>query len=150
MTERAEAISAWSDSAVLESPDGRFEARMQNAFEIAMGGPTMGTLELSNGLRWHGCNPSMVWSDDSRYLALPMWDGKRRQHLMVISLELGEARFARGELSVCELDTFEDGIISGVERPGRLNSMRITFDTAKLDWSPAGRSGKPLNSLPDA
>lgn len=150
MTKRAEAISAWSSSAVLKSPDGRFEARVKNAYEICMGGPTMVTLELSNGLLWHGCNPSMVWSDDSRFLALPKWGDGRRQHLMVVSLELGEARFARGELSVCELDTFEAGIISGVEKPGRLDSMRISFDTAKLDWSSAGRSGKPLNSLPDA
>ena len=149
MPERAEAISAWAESAELQSPDGRFVARVQDAFEIAMGGPTIGTLELSNGLRWHGCSPSMIWSDDSRYLALPRWS-RRRQHLMVVSLELGEARFAKGELSVCELDSFEAGILSGVEGPGRLNAMRITFDTAKLDWSPAGRSRKPLSSLPDA
>jgi hypothetical protein len=36
----------------------------------SMGSPTLGTLELSDGLVLERCNPSFLWSDCSRYLAV--------------------------------------------------------------------------------
>lgn len=35
-----------------------------------MGNPRLGTLQLSDGLRLPRCNPSFLWSDCSRFLAV--------------------------------------------------------------------------------
>ena len=35
-----------------------------------MGNPSLGTLEVSDGLVLEHCNPSFLWSDCSRYLAV--------------------------------------------------------------------------------
>ncbi|HET9228883.1 MAG TPA: hypothetical protein VFR31_19545 [Thermoanaerobaculia bacterium] len=68
------------------SPDGKLVARIDPAYEVSMGNPTSGMLCLSNGLHIERCNPSFVWSDDSRYLAVPRYFGSwfRRQRLLVI------------------------------------------------------------------
>lgn len=47
-------------------------ARM-TAAEVSMSNPTIGELQLSNGLRLANCNPAFLWSDDSRFLAVPQW-----------------------------------------------------------------------------
>ena len=52
-----------------------------------MGAPTYGILNISNGMSYRGCNPSIVWSDDFKYLAVPQWTRERDQRLLVISLE---------------------------------------------------------------
>ncbi len=36
-----------------------------------MGSPTLGSLRMSDGLVLERCSPSFVWSDCSRYLAVP-------------------------------------------------------------------------------
>ena len=54
-------------------------------------------------------------------------------------MELKEARNALGELSIVELHTFAEGVIRGVKGPRRPGSVRISFDTAELDGSQAGR-----------
>jgi len=59
-------ISPWAGGAVVESPDGTKTARLDDGHEIGMGAPTSGRLVLSTGLQLAGCNPSMVWSEDSR------------------------------------------------------------------------------------
>ncbi len=43
------------------------------ASEISMSNPASGTLRLSSGLDIERCNPSFIWSDDSRFLAAPQW-----------------------------------------------------------------------------
>ena len=54
------------------SPDGRHVAWM-SAREISMSNPTIGALHLSGGTIVENCNPSFLWSDDSRYLAIPQY-----------------------------------------------------------------------------
>ena len=55
-----------------------------------MGNPTAGTLRLSAGLEIERCNPSFVWSDDSRYLAVPVFFFRlgilRRQRVLVVDV----------------------------------------------------------------
>ena len=53
------------------SPDGRLQAEISQAYEISMSNPTIGVLKVSDGLMLKNCNPNFVWSDDSRYLAVP-------------------------------------------------------------------------------
>lgn len=70
------------------SPDGKLVARIDPAYEVSMGNPTAGMLCVSPGLHIPRCNPSFVWSDDSRFLAVPQffnWLGWfTRQRLLVV------------------------------------------------------------------
>ena len=110
-------ISPWQDNAIVRSPDGLFEARIDEAYEIAMGGPTSGVLLLSNGVRLPNCNPSMVWSADSRYLAVPQWTKHRMQRLAVVSMITRAITYAPGDYSVLQLERFADGVIVGIDSP---------------------------------
>jgi hypothetical protein len=56
---------------VAASPDGKLQAEISQAYEVSMSSPTIGVLKVSNGLTIKRCNPSFIWSDDSRYLAVP-------------------------------------------------------------------------------
>jgi hypothetical protein len=110
-------ISPWSDSARLASPDGRAEARIDDAGEIAMGAPTSGTLVLSTGVTVERCSPSIVWSDDSRWLAVPRWTVNRHQQLVVVDARAGTVRVMPGTYRVLQLESFDGGIVRGVDSP---------------------------------
>jgi hypothetical protein len=127
------AISPWAASAELASPDGRTVARVADASEIAMGAPTSGTLQLSNGMSRESCNPSMVWSDDSAYLAVPQWTRERRQRLLIVSVARQTSRYAPGEYRVLELHAFRDGVVSGVDSPV-YQSRPVAVDVRQLAW----------------
>jgi hypothetical protein len=92
----------------LKSPHGRVTARIRNAGEIGMGAPTSGKLELSNGMTIPICNPSMVWSSDSEFLAVPHWLDDGRQRLMIISISRRAFRYAPVRFRVLRLDSFEN------------------------------------------
>jgi hypothetical protein len=66
-------LPVWRCSHRSESPDGNMVAEIDPASEVSMGNPTIGTLEISNGMSLSGCNPSFIWSDDSRYLVVPRY-----------------------------------------------------------------------------
>jgi hypothetical protein len=55
-----------------------------------MGNPTVGTLRTSDGLELPGCSPAFLWSDDSRFLAVPRWCRRfglfRRQRLAIVDV----------------------------------------------------------------
>ena len=72
------------------SPDEKLVAKIDPAIEVSMGNPTSGIICVSNGLHIEACNPSFIWSDDSRFLAVPKFIKKlgfRRQRLIVIDFE---------------------------------------------------------------
>jgi len=81
-------LPIWRDSFKLESPNGKLVAKISKATESSMGNPTVGTLHLSNGFELTNCNPSFIWSDDSRYLVVPRYFHRfklfLRQHLVII------------------------------------------------------------------
>lgn len=81
-------LPIWRDSFRLKSPDGKLIAEISSAAEVSMGNPTIGTLQLSNGFVLDRCNPSFIWSDDSRYLVVPHYFSRfgffRRQRLVLI------------------------------------------------------------------
>jgi hypothetical protein len=81
-------LPIWRSAHRASSPDGRFIAEIDPAYEISMGNPTFGTLRLSVGLELERCNPSFIWSEDSRYLAVPRYIYRlglfRRQRMIII------------------------------------------------------------------
>ncbi len=125
-------ISPWDEFAKLRSPNGLITAEI-NAKEIAMGAPTIGTLKLSTGVSIEGCNPSMAWSEDSQYLAIPHWTPERMQKLMVISFKKNILGFAPGEYKVLELTNFVRGKIKVVDSPV-LTPKPIEISLTEIIW----------------
>ena len=126
-------ISAWDYSLHSTSPDGQVTAVIDDAIEIGQGAPTSGTLILSNGLTFEGCNPSAVWSDDSKFLAIPQWTQRRMQRLLVISIERATVGYAPGIFHVLELHSFSAGKIKGVDSP-IYKPREIEIDLREIRW----------------
>ena len=112
------------------SPDGTMRAWME-ATEISMSNPTIGELQLSNGLRLQKCNPAFIWSDDSRFLAVPQWRFpfglQLRQRILVL-----EPRQARGFMSpplgwFLEPSTFTHGRLVVTVEPTRPAPRRVSY-----------------------
>jgi len=114
----------------LDSPDGKWAAKIFRATEVSMGNPTTGTLELSNGFELDRCNPSFIWSDDSRYLAVPRYFQRfglfRRQHLMII--DVVDNRVVESKKTACYFlpESFLDGQLIVTEEP--------FSDAVRLEW----------------
>jgi hypothetical protein len=126
-------ISPWCLSVTLKSPDGRFAASIDDAGEVGMGAPNAGELVISNGMRLDACNPSMVWSDDSRFLAVPQWTNERKQRLVVISVDQRILKTLGGLFDVLELHDFSQGKIKLIDL-GNRPPEPIEFDTKVLSW----------------
>jgi hypothetical protein len=84
-------LPIWRSSHRAKSPNKKYIAEIDPAYEVSMGNPTYGTLKLSNGLSLPKCNPSFIWSDDSRYLAVPHYFTWcflfRKQRMFIIDVE---------------------------------------------------------------
>jgi hypothetical protein len=88
-----------------------------------MGNPTSGVLCLSNGLHLLRCNPSFVWSDDSRYLAVPQFFQYlgvfARQRLLIVAMEKRTVYASRRTAYYFQPDTFHSG------------DLRVTIDPSE-------------------
>lgn len=130
-------ISAWDYSLNLISPDGEVTAVIDDASEIGQrGAPTYGTLKLSNGLTFKGCNPSAVWSDDSKFLAIPQWRAVPRQRILVISIEQASFGYTADIFELLELHSFSRGKIKGIDLPG-YKPREIEIDLSEVRWKDA-------------
>ncbi len=98
-----------------------------------MGAPTHGILNISNGMSYQRCNPSIVWSDDSQYLAVPQWTRERGRRLLVISPGRESSGYAPGLFHVLELHSFSDGRIKGVDSPIH-RPHDIEIDVSQIQW----------------
>lgn len=63
----------WRTSYRATSPDSTITAEISQAREHSMSSPTVGTLQISNGLETPRRSPAFLWSNDSEYLAVPQW-----------------------------------------------------------------------------
>jgi len=110
-------VSPWATEAELQSPDGRFRAVIEGAVEVGMGAPTSGTLKIDERPVLENCNPSMVWSIDSKLLAVPVWAAGGGQRLALVDPVQGHATVLPERFSVLELHSFEGGLVRGVDSP---------------------------------
>ena len=116
-------LPIWRSAHRATSPDGRFVAEIDPAYEVSMGNPTYGTLRLSTGLKLENCNPSFLWSSDSRYLAVPQFFNRfgffRRQWLLVINVQ-GRTVFASPDFTYYfQPESFSDGQLVVTKNPFR-------------------------------
>jgi hypothetical protein len=97
-----------------------------------MGAPTAGRLEIGDKIKLENCNPSMIWSDDSRYLAVPQWQGRdAHQRLVVLDLATGVMLFDSVEYRVLQLESFTEGVIRGVDSPIYM-SVALAVEVSRL------------------
>ena len=95
--------------------------------------PPPGRLRLSNGLAFESCNPYLVWSSDSEYLAVPQWTPLRNQRLLIISITRGRHGYAPGEYRVLRLESFDQGVIRGIDSPV-YQPRPVRVDLPDIDW----------------
>ncbi len=114
-------LPIWRSDYRLISPDGKIIAEICHAGEVSMGNPTIGTLTLSNGFELERCNPSFIWSDDSRYLVVPQYFRRfglfRRQHLIIIDVVNQQAYQSRRITCYFQPESFLNGRLITTEEP---------------------------------
>lgn len=123
-------LPIWRRSYRAASPDGRRSAEIVSAHEVSMGNPTQGLLRLSCGLELYNCSPSFIWSDDSRYLAVPQFISSyvvlRRQWLVVIDMHSRECFGSPERAWYFQPESFDGG---------RLRVKREPFRQGKIiEW----------------
>tara|TARA_B100001971_G_scaffold203052_1_gene217492 strand:- start:1874 stop:2284 length:411 start_codon:yes stop_codon:yes gene_type:complete len=109
--------SPWTPIVKMTSPDGALTATLDTIGEVCMGGPTRGPLIISNGMRIEDCNPSIMWSDDSRFIAVPQWTETRSQKLVVIDVKNKSTHTFTKTYQVLAIESFKDGLIQGIDSP---------------------------------
>ena len=109
----------WRRSHEATSPDGRWCAKIDYAPEVFMSGPTKGVLSISALFDISDCNPAFIWSDDSRFLAVPQWKYlfRRRERLLVIDTQTKTVLASPSKFRLLDLKTFSGGVIAGVDSP---------------------------------
>jgi len=93
-----------------------------------MGNPTAGMLCVSGGPHIERCNPSFLWSDDSRYLAVPQFFGFfARQRLLIVAFEDKRVFASREKAWFFVPESFSGGQLMVTVNP--LRSTRVaTFN----------------------
>ena len=110
-------ISPWSFEINVKSPNQIHLASVTNANEIAMGAPTSGILSIDGKIISNSCNPSIMWSNDSKYLAFPEWTRFNDQKLVVYSVSSGELKRFPKNYRVLEIQQFIGRHIKAVDSP---------------------------------
>ena len=138
-------LPVWQRSLHLDSPDGKMWAKIENACEVSMGNPTIGTLQISTGLQIEHCNPSFIWSDDSVCLAVPQYSYPRfwgfgKQRLLIIDV-IHNTKWQSPKLAYyVQPQSFEHGEISIVLNPFKnpvtknysLSTIKGTFESSPI------------------
>ncbi len=120
------------------SPDGKKEFQYTHAEEIRMGSPLSGTCIIKIKKQIYklpgiyGCPP--VWSDCSKYLALPYWNADYSQKIAVVYIENKEIRLSAENYRVLEFKKFENGILKGVDSPIH-KTETLEIELSKLQFS---------------
>jgi hypothetical protein len=115
-------LPIWQRSLHLGSPDGKMWAKIENAVEVSMGNPTIGTMTTSTGLQVEHCNPSFVWSDDSIYIAVSQYSYSRfwgfgKQRLLIIDVNKNRKWQSPKLAHYIQPESFEREEISFVMNP---------------------------------
>jgi hypothetical protein len=118
----------------MTSPDGKVVVDIVDGGEFRMGGPFIGTIALSTGSRFDDCGESMIFSGDSRYLAVATWEFREAtegvrlaQRILIIAVHSGASVQWPGEFDELEFRAFEGGTLRAVASPrGEAREFRIS------------------------
>ena len=116
-----------------ESPDGKLTAIVDPAYEISMGNPTIGTLVISNGITLSRCNPAFIWSEDSRFVAVPRFNKGawrfRRQRVVIIDVVQRTAVASHERAFYFQPESFTSECLKVQQEPFSRKPKIISWDT---------------------
>jgi hypothetical protein len=109
------------DETPFASPDGKKEFLYTHAEEIRMGSPLSATgLIKTQNENYHlkplfGIPP--IWSDCSKYLAIPYWNYNYSQKIALININTLEIKLSAKNYRVLTFKSFKNNVITGVDSP---------------------------------
>lgn len=103
------------------SPDGNDHAEIEKAYEVSMSSPTCGALRTRSCFALEYCSPSFIWSDDSRYLAVPQFFTRfgllRRQRIAIVDIKDRRGYLSRQIGFYYQPESFAEGVLSVTKEP---------------------------------
>jgi hypothetical protein len=130
-------LPRYASAAEVTSPDGKYVATVTDAHEYSMGSETYGTLTITGDYRgfpmhfvFEDCNPNVLWSDDSKMLAVPQRTREQGLRLALISLPRGQTHCIPRLFVELELHSFDGAIIRGIDGPDCF-PMRFEIDVSR-------------------
>lgn len=115
-------------SCCAHSPDGHRTAQINPATEKGMSNPTSGTLCVTGGPHVENCNPSFIWSDDSRYLVVPQFHGVfKRQRILIVAFELKRIYMSNQKERYFQPESFSQGQLVVRLNPASKSTRLISF-----------------------
>ena len=112
-------LPPWRRSHRASSPDGRFTAEIQKASEMSMCAPTKGKLCVSGGREISDCSPAFLWSEDSRYLAVPQWVSRflrrAKQRIIIYDMDASAVYASEPIYTMLILERFTASQLSGTD-----------------------------------
>lgn len=128
------------------APDQSDFAEIDKAYEFSMSSPTFGTLRTGSGLEVKNCSPSFIWSDDSRFLAAPVFFRRfglfRMQKMLIIDMASHRGYLSAEIGFYLQPETFEGGSLKAIREPfkrkeeirWRIPECLAQFSGIKLYW----------------
>jgi hypothetical protein len=112
-------LPPWRRQYEAVSPDGCWRASIAEAREIGMSDPTAGELRINDKFVIPRCSPAFIWSDDSRFLAVPQWKYwlRRRQRLLIIDVVANTIVASRAIYRLLVPDSFRGGVLTATDSP---------------------------------
>ena len=125
-------ISPWHGDSFgrfeLPSSDGQVVAIFTQLIEVAMGAPVGSPLTIGGREIEGHFSPSAIWSEDSKYFAVPKWvwggPHHRSQNFAIYCMKKHKLHVTGERYSVLHLDGFSAGIVRGYNSP----KLKIPFE----------------------
>ncbi len=144
-------LPIWRRLHKADSPDGTHTAEIALATEVSMGNPTSGELVLTDLPSLPRYSPSFIWSDDSRYLAVPQFFERfglfRRQRILLLDTRDHKITKSREIAYYFQPESFSSGVLQAVKEPFR-TAERIRWQVPD-DFPPfeqLGETPKPTQN----
>ena len=109
-------ISAWQGDVSVLSPDENIWAKVIDAWEFCMGGPTSGKLITSTGFVLDNVSSAIKFNDNGKLLAFSQYKN-RLPMLLVLCTSSNQLIFSSGPYRVIEFNSFINSTLDFVDSP---------------------------------
>jgi hypothetical protein len=140
------------------SPNGSDFAKISKAYEVSMSNPTCGALQTESGLQLKNCSPSFIWSEDSRFLAVPQFFTRfgffRRQRIAIVDFHDRKGYLSPEIGHYFQPESFEGGILEATREPfhtkekiqWRVPECFESFSRFRPHWNKIAQQGAPADA----